>query len=98
MKPLPVPEEEVEGPGPHTISIQDLQTPRPVQGVMYKFFGSFNEVDSHNKSKKSNLVLDKLLVTQCGWLWLFMTVSMVMTITNFWEIIFMGLRETTMKN
>ena len=54
--------------------------------VMYKFFGSVNEVESHNKSSQSDLVLEKLLVTHCGWLWLYTTVSIGMTITYFWKI------------
>ena len=49
---------------------------------MYKLFGYFNEVDSHNKSRKYDLGLEKFWVTQCGWLRLCTTVSMVMTITN----------------
>ena len=36
--------------------------------VMSKFFGSVNEVDSHNKSRQSDLVLEKLWITKCGWL------------------------------
>ena len=27
--------------------------------LMYKFFGSVNEVESHNKSRQSNIALDK---------------------------------------
>ena len=34
LEPLPVPAEEVEGPGTHAISLQDLQAPGPVQGVV----------------------------------------------------------------
>ena len=33
---------------------------------MHKFFGSVNEVDSHNKSSQSGLYMYKFLVTQCG--------------------------------
>ena len=50
--------------------------------VVYKFFGSVNEVDSHRKSRHSDLVLEKFWVTQCGWLRLYRTVAMVMSITN----------------
>ena len=49
---------------------------------MYKFFGSFNEVDSRNKSRHSDLAPQKLWATQCGWIWLCMTFAMVNTITN----------------
>ena len=44
--------------------------------VMYKFFGSVNEVDSHNKSRHSYLALEKLWVTQCGCLRLCTIVAM----------------------
>ena len=50
---------------------------------MFTLFGSVNEVDFHNKSRQSDLVLDKLWVTQCGCIMLCKIVSMVMTITNF---------------
>ena len=33
---------------------------------MYKFFGSVNEYESHNKPMKSDLVLEKFWFTQCG--------------------------------
>ena len=41
-----------------------------------------NEVDSHNKSRQSDLALEKWWVTQCGWLRLCTKVAMGMTITN----------------
>ena len=43
---------------------------RPVDHtlLMSKFFGSVNEVDSHNKSHQSDLVLEKFWVVQCGWI------------------------------
>ena len=44
---------------------------------MSKFFGSVNEVDFHNKSSQSNLSLEKFWVTQCGWIRLYTTVTMV---------------------
>ena len=47
-----------------------------------KLFGSFNLVESHNKSKQSDLVLEKYWVTQCGWLRLCTTVAMGMNIHN----------------
>ena len=50
--------------------------------IMSKFFGSVNEVDSHNKSHQLDLALDKFLVMQCGWLRLCTNVSMRMIITN----------------
>ena len=65
---------------------------------MSKFFGSVNEVDSHRKSRHSDLALEKLWVNQCGWMWLFTTVSMVMTTNNDWKIFFMVLIDITMKN
>ena len=48
-----------------------------------KLFGSFNLVESHNKSKQSDLVLEKYWVTQCGWLRLCTTFAMGITIKNF---------------
>ena len=36
--------------------------------VMYTLFRSVNEVDSQNKSRKSDLMLYKFCVTQCVWL------------------------------
>ena len=41
-----------------------------------------NEVDSHNKSRQSDLALEKWWVTQCGWLRLCTTVAMGMNITD----------------
>ena len=32
--------------------------------VVHKFFGSVNDVDSHNKSRQSDLALEKYWVTQ----------------------------------
>ena len=60
---------------------------------MYKFFGSVNEVDSHNKSRQSGLALEKFWVTQCGWLWLCTTVAMGMAITNSWELFSYGVKR-----
>ena len=34
LKPLPIPAEEAEDPGTHTISLQDVQAPIPVQGIL----------------------------------------------------------------
>ena len=54
--------------------------------VLYKLFGSVNEIESHNKSMKSDLVLGYFWVTQCGWLQLCTEFSIVITITNLWKI------------
>ena len=50
--------------------------------VIHNFFGEVNEVDSCNKSRQSDLVLEKFWVTQCGWLCLFTSVAMGITINN----------------
>ena len=60
---------------------------------MHKFSGSVNYFDSHKKSSQSDLLLDKLWVTQCGWIWLCTTVSMGMTITNFWRLFCYGVKR-----
>ena len=52
-----------------------------------------NEVDSHNKSRQSDLVLEKWWVTQCGWLRICTTVVMVMTITNCWKLFRYGVKR-----
>ena len=52
-----------------------------------------NKVDSHNKSIHYDLALEKWLVTQCGWLWLYMTVAMGMTITNYWKLFCHGVKR-----
>ena len=61
--------------------------------VVSKFFGSVNEVDPFNKSRQSDLVLGKCWVTQCGWLWLCVTVAMGMTITHFWKLFSYGVKR-----
>ena len=53
---------------------------RPV--VMSKK-SAVNEVDSHKKSRQSDLALEKWWVTQCGWMRLCTTVSMGITINIF---------------
>ena len=53
---------------------------------MYNLFGLVNEVDSQNKPRQPDLVLERFWVTQCGWIWLCTTVSMEMTITNGWKL------------
>ena len=60
---------------------------------MYKLFGSVNEIDSHRKSRQSDLALEKFWVPQCGWLWLFTTVAMGMTITNLWKLFSCGVKR-----
>ena len=52
-----------------------------------------NEVDSHKKSRQSDLALEKWLVTQCGWLWLCMTVAMGMNITNCLKLFRYGVKS-----
>ena len=52
-----------------------------------------NEVDSHNKSRQSHLALEKWWVTQCCWMQLCTTVSMVMTITNCWKLFCYGVKR-----
>ena len=34
LNPIPIPAEEAEGPGPHAISLQDVQEPGPVKGII----------------------------------------------------------------
>ena len=65
---------------------------------MHNLFGSVNEFDSHNKSRKYDLALEKLCVTQCGWIRLYTEVAIGITITIFWKLFFVGLIEITMKN
>ena len=60
---------------------------------MYKFFGSVNELDSHKKSCQSDLELEKLCVTKCGWIWLCTTVAMGTTITNCWKLFRCGFKR-----
>ena len=60
---------------------------------MSKFFGAVNKVDSNKKSRQYDLVLDKLFVTQCGWVQLCTTVSMVITSTNIWKLFRYGVNK-----
>ena len=71
------------------VSIRPVASPH----IMSKFFVLVNEVDSHNKSRQSVLVLEKFWVTQCGWLWLCTNVAMGMTITIFWKLFFYGIKR-----
>ena len=52
-----------------------------------------NEVDSHNKSRQSDLALEKWWVTQLFWLRLCKTVAMGMNITNFWKLFRYGVKR-----
>ena len=52
-----------------------------------------NEVESHNKSRKSDLALDKWCVTQCGLLILCTTVVMEMNMTNCWKLFWYGVKR-----
>ena len=61
--------------------------------VMSKTFSAVNEVESHNKSRQSDLALKKWWVTQCGWLRLCKTFSMGMTITNCWKLFRYGVKR-----
>ena len=54
---------------------------------------SVNEVDSHNKSRQSDLALEKWWVNQCGWLRLCTSVAMGMTITNCWKLFLYGVKR-----
>ena len=57
------------------------------------FLGSVNEVESHNKSRQSDLALEKFWVTQCGCLQLCTTFAMGMTITNCWKLFRYGVKR-----
>ena len=61
--------------------------------LMSKCFGSVNEVDSHNKSRQSDLALERFWVTQYSWLRLCTTVSIGMKITNFWKLFCYGVKR-----
>ena len=52
-----------------------------------------NEVDSHKKSRQSDLALEKLWVAQCGWIQLCTTVAMGMAINIFWKIFHYGFKR-----
>ena len=56
------------------------------------FFGSVNEVESHNKYRQSDLALDKFWVTQCVWIQLCTTVAMGTTMTNGWKMFCYGVK------
>ena len=52
-----------------------------------------NEFDSHNKSRQSDLALEKWWVTQRGWIRLCKTVDMGMTINNCWKLFRYGVKR-----
>ena len=60
---------------------------------MSKFFGSVNEVDSENKSRQSDLALEKFWLTQCGWIRLCINVAMGMNINNGWKMFCYGVKR-----
>ena len=60
--------------------------------LMSKFFGLVNKVDSHNKSQQSDIALDKLWVTQCGWIRL-CTTDATGKITNCWRLFRYGVNR-----
>ena len=66
--------------------------------LMSKFFGLVNEVESHNKSRKSDIVMDKFWVKQCGWLWLCTTVAMGIKMTNCWKLFRYGIKGKHYEN
>ena len=61
--------------------------------VMSKCFSAVNEVEYHNKSRQYDLALEKFWVTHCGWMRLCITVSMGITITNFWKLFRYGVKR-----
>ena len=61
--------------------------------VLFKFFGYVNDVESYNKSRQSDLALEKYCVTQFGWLILCKAVTMGMNITNFWKLFCFGVNR-----
>ena len=61
--------------------------------IMSKFFGLVNEVESHNKSRQSDIVMDKFWAKQCYWLWLYNNVSTRMKITNSWKLFRYGVKR-----
>ena len=73
------------------INVPIITVARPL--VMYKFFVSVNQVESHNKHRQSDLVLEKYWITQCGWLRLCMTAAMVNTINNLCKPLRYGIKR-----
>ena len=54
---------------------------------MSRVFLYVNKVDSHNKSKHSDLVLEKYWVTLCVWIRLCTAVDIVITVANLWKFL-----------
>ena len=57
------------------------------------FCSDVNKDDFHNKSRQSDFALEKLWVTQCGWLQLCTKVAMVMNITICWKLFCYGIKR-----
>ena len=60
--------------------------------VVSKLFISANLIDSHNKLRQSDLVLEKYQINQCVWIQLCTAVAMGMNITNFWKLLGYGVK------
>ena len=73
----------------YNVSIHPVSPPL----LMSTFFGAVNEVDSHNMFRQSDIAMDKVLVTKCGWLRFCTTVSMGTTITNCWKMFCYGVKR-----
>ena len=61
--------------------------------LLCRIFSAVNEVDSQNKSRQSDLALEKWWVTQCAWLRLCTAVDMGMTITDCWKLFSYGVKR-----
>ena len=67
--------------------------PVAIHLVMSKLFSAVNEVDSHNKLRQFDLVLENFWVTQCGWMRSCTTVAMGMNIANCWKLFCYGVKS-----
>ena len=56
-------------------------------------FSAVNEVDSHNKPMYPDLALEKFWVTHFGWIRLYTTVAMGITITNCCKLFLYGINR-----
>ena len=65
--------------------------------VISNLYGYIHEVDSHKKSKHSDLALNEFWVTQCDWLQVCTIFYMGITIITSGKYCILGLREITMK-
>ena len=61
--------------------------------LVMSFFSAVNDVDSHKKSRQSDLSLEKLWVIQCGCMRLCTTVATGMTIANGWKLFRYGVKR-----